>query len=88
MEGEMSESGRREEILNKLMKTLEGLHQDIREANPESLEEQSLQLQRHHELGYLANQYRKLQRDLEIDQLDEKLTLLQELASNEGGNDD
>lgn len=44
------------------------LEQTIRTTTPKTFEEQQLQLRRYHELGYLANQYRKLKRDTDLDE--------------------
>ena len=39
--------------------------------------EERLQLRRYHELGYLANQYRKLKRDIDVEEMSDRLALLE-----------
>lgn len=74
----------REAILEMLKETMDGLRDDIERAEPETLEEQRLQLRQRHELGYLGNQYRKLQRDMEIDEMDQRMVLLEDEGEGEG----
>lgn len=50
----------------------------IQSADTELPEEEKLQLRRYHELGYLANQYRKLKRDTDLDEMHERLELLED----------
>lgn len=68
----------REAILAMLKGGMDDLSGDLSAANPATPEEEKLQLRRYHELGYLANQYRKLKRDTDLDEMDERLALLRE----------
>lgn len=68
----------REAILSMLKDGMDDLSVDIETATPATPEEEKLQLRRYHELGYLANQYRKLKRDTDLDEMDERLALLEE----------
>ncbi|WP_331234254.1 hypothetical protein [Natronorarus salvus] len=49
----------------------------IETADPTTPEEERLQLRRYHELGYLANQYRKLKRETDLFKMEERLALLE-----------
>ena len=64
-------------ILEKLDQGMDDLSRAIEAADPTTPEEERLQLRRYHELGYLANQYRKLKRDTDLDEMDERLALLE-----------
>ena len=68
----------REAILEKLQAGMNDLHRGIESADPTSEAESKLQLRRYHELGYLANQYRKLKKDTDLVDMDERLKLLEE----------
>jgi hypothetical protein len=68
----------REEILTMLKDGMDDLSTDIAAAEPATTEDENLQLRRYHELGYLANQYRKLKRDTELDEMGDRLALLEE----------
>lgn len=68
----------REAILAMLKAGMDDLSGDISAVDPVTPEEETLQLRRYHELGYLANQYRKLQRDTDLDEMDDRLELLEE----------
>jgi hypothetical protein len=68
----------REEILTMLKDGMDDLSTDIAAAEPATTEDEKLQLRRYHELGYLANQYRKLKRDTELDEMGDRLALLEE----------
>lgn len=74
----------RSEILETLKEGMDDLQQAIETATPETPEEQRLQLQRYHELGYLANQYRKLQRDTDLDEMNQRMQLLEDETDREG----
>ena len=56
---------------------MDDLSRAIEAADPTTPEEERLQLRRYHELGYLANQYRKLKRDTDLDEMDDRLALLE-----------
>ncbi|KAB7514655.1 hypothetical protein DM867_05935 [Halosegnis rubeus] len=73
-----SEQSTRDEILGLLKDGMDAVQTDIDAADPATTDEQRLQLRRYHELGYLANQYRKLQRDTDLDAMDDRLELLEE----------
>lgn len=66
----------RDAILGMLEATMEALQDRIEAADPESVDEEELHLKRVHELGYLANQYRKLKRDTDLDEMQAELALL------------
>lgn len=68
----------REAILEKLEAGMDDLSATIEAADPKTADEEQLQLRRYHELGYLANQYRKLKRDTDLDEMDERLALLED----------
>lgn len=72
-----SDTDGRNSILKKLQSGIDDLERAIETANPETVDEQQLQLRRYHELGYLANQYRKLTRDTDLVEIDERLELLE-----------
>lgn len=74
----------RSAILGTLKGGMDDLQRAIETATPETPEEQRLQLQRYHELGYLANQYRKLQRDTDIDEMSQRMALLEDETDMEG----
>ena len=57
---------------------MDNLQRAIETATPETPEEQRLQLRRYHELGYLANQYRKLQHDTDLDEMAQRMELLED----------
>lgn len=59
------------------------LHDRILTADPQSLDEEELHLKRVRTLGYLANQRRKLQKDRDLDVMEDKLDLLTDGASDE-----
>jgi hypothetical protein len=59
----------RDAILVKLQDGIDELYRDIEAADPATHDEKQLQLRRYHELGYLANQYRKLKRDTDLDKI-------------------
>lgn len=71
----------RDAILGMLLEVMETVEEQIAAAEPTTVDEQRLQLRRVHELGYLTNQYRKLKRDTDLDEMQEDLALLQ----TEGG---
>lgn len=79
-----SEQEAREKVIEKLESAINDLETAIESANPESHKEQKLQLKRYHEIGYLANQYRKLKRDTDLDDMAEDLAMLKE-GDDEGG---
>lgn len=68
----------REAILAMLKDGMDDLSEDLSTADPDGPAEEKLQLRRYHELGYLANQYRKLKRDTHLDEMDERLALLED----------
>lgn len=68
----------RDAILALLKDGMDDLSAAIDAAEPATPDEEKLQLCRYHELGYLANQYRKLQRDTDLDEMDERIDLLKE----------
>ena len=68
----------RDTILQILMDGMQDLRADIEGTHPVNPEEEQLQLRRYHELGYLANQHRKLSRDTDINEIDERLGFLEE----------
>lgn len=70
----------RDAILATLRETIATLATQIEEADPEATAEEELQLKRIHELGYLANQYRKLKRDTDLDEMQSELALLKSAA--------
>lgn len=73
-------------ILETLKRGIDDLQQDIKIAEPEMPEEHRLQLRRYRELGYLANQYRKLQHDTDLDEMDQRMQLLEDgLKDEEAG---
>lgn len=61
-----------------LQDTMSELQQAIENMDPAMVEEQQLQLRRYHELGYPDDQYRKLQRDTDLDKMEQRLELLEE----------
>lgn len=63
----------RDKLLAALTTEIENLQDVIATTDPETLEEKRLQNQRRHELGYLANQYRKLQKDTDLDEMHKEL---------------
>lgn len=73
----------RESILEKLKRGMDDLEQTIYATTPETSEEQQLQLRRYHELGYLANQYRNLKRDTDLNEMDQRLALLEDESDEE-----
>ena len=73
--GEQSE---RDEILETLLAGMQELREDVETADPDSVREEQLQLRRYHELGYLANQYRKLKKDTDLNEMAERLAYLEE----------
>lgn len=68
----------RESILEMLQDTMSELQQAIEDMDLATVEEQQLQLRRYHEPGYLADQYRKLQRDTDLDKMEQRLELLED----------
>lgn len=74
----------RKSILEMLKDAMNELQQAIEDVDPETVEEQQLQLRRYHELGYLANQYRKLQRDTDLDEMDQRIELIEGNLGEEG----
>lgn len=77
--------GTREAILSLLEDGMADLAADIDAASPTSTEEKRIQLRRFHEIGYLANQFRKLSRDTEVDEMHERLELLEGKHEDGGG---
>lgn len=71
------ESDTRQAVLAHLEAGLDDLAEDIETALPTTPDEEKLQLRRYHELGYLANQYRKLKRDTDLVEMDRRLELLE-----------
>lgn len=67
----------RDAILEMLKEGMNDLSAAIETAEPAPPKEEKLQLRRYHELGYLANQYRKLQHDTDLDEMNERLDLLE-----------
>lgn len=67
----------RDAILAMLADGMADLHDRILAADPQSLDEEELHLKRIRTLGYLANQHRKLQKDRDLDELEEEVELLQ-----------
>lgn len=61
-------------LLEMLKDGMDDLSAAIDTAKPATPEEEKLQLRWHHELGYLANQYRKLQRDTKLDEMTSSLS--------------
>jgi hypothetical protein len=74
----------RSAILETLKEGMDDLQQTIETTTPETPEEQRLQLRRYHELGYLANQYRKLQHDTDLDEMSQRMELLEDETDSEG----
>lgn len=72
-----SNTDTRKAILEKLEAGMDDLSQAIDAVEPSTMEEEQLQLRRYHELGYLANQYRKLKKDTDISEMDERLELIE-----------
>lgn len=68
----------REAILGMLEDSIDDLHEQIMTAELDSRAAEELHLKRIHELGYLANQYRKLQRDSDLDEMQDELAFLTE----------
>lgn len=73
----------RDRILTMLEQSMEDLHERIQTANPKSPEEEEIHLKRVRTIGYLANQLRKLQKDRDLDEMQEELALLKEGGSDE-----
>lgn len=73
----------REEILSMIHETMEDLHDRILSATVDSMEAEELHLKRVRTLGYLANQYRKLKRDTDIDEMEDDLELLKTVEQME-----
>jgi hypothetical protein len=72
-----SEAGSRREILEMLRSGMDDLSETIAITEPTTLDEERLQLRRYHELGYLTDQYRKLMRDTELDEIQERLEIFE-----------
>lgn len=68
----------RSAILETLKGAIDDLQREVETTTPETPEEQRLQLQRYHELGYLGNQYRKLQHDTDLDEMTQRMELLED----------
>ena len=73
----------REIVLEHLERAVDDLAAAVTAAEPETPDEQKLQLRRYHELGYLANQYRKLRRDSALVEMDQRLQLLERAEERE-----
>lgn len=73
----------RDAILETLKGGMDDLQRSTEVAEPATIEEQQLQLRRYHELGYLANQYRKLQCDTDLDEMDQRMALLEDDSETE-----
>lgn len=67
----------REAVLEKLEDAMDDLSQAIGTADPATSSEEQMQLRRYHELGYLANQYRKLKRETSLIKMDRRLAILE-----------
>lgn len=78
VDAETPDQSTREEILALLKDGMDAVQADIEAAEPATTAEQRLQLRRYHELGYLANQYRKLQRDTDLDEMHDRIELLEQ----------
>lgn len=74
----------RDAVLDMLADTMAALQERIDAAEPEADDDEELHLKRVHELGYLANQYRKLQRDTDLDEMSAELELVK-AAAGAGG---
>ena len=66
----------REAILAMLEETIADIHQRRRDADAEA--DDDLQIKRARTVGYLANQYRKLRMDRDLDEMQDELALLKE----------
>lgn len=71
------EQSSRDEILAMLKAEMDALHNRTMTADPDSPEAEKLQLKRVRALGSLANQYRKLKRDTDIDEMEERMEFLE-----------
>ncbi|ADJ13910.1 hypothetical protein [Halalkalicoccus jeotgali] len=79
----MTRNGNRSAILESLKDGIDGLQRAIETARPETPEEQRVQLRQYYELGYLANQCWKLQRDTDIDEMSQRMALLEDKTDME-----
>ena len=68
----------RDEMLSLLADRVRALDATIDAHDPDSLDEEKLQLQRIQTVGSLTNQYRKLLKDTDIDEMEDELEFLQE----------
>ena len=72
----------REEILEVLANRIRTIQTHLEENDPEpdDMEAQRLQIKWTRTLGYLAGQYRQLMKDTDLDEMEEDIDLLQEVA--------
>ena len=61
-----------------LADTIQDVHDDIEDRDPDDIDAEKLQIRWIRTLGYLAGQYRKLMKDTDIDEMEDELALLQE----------
>lgn len=78
LDADTDDQSTREEILALLKEGMDEVSAAVAATDPTTTEEEKLQLRRYHELGYLANQYRKLQRDTDLDEMEEELALIEQ----------
>jgi hypothetical protein len=68
----------RDDVIQILLRVIGDLAMRIDNQNPETTDEHQLYLDQVRTLGQLAGQYRLLSRDTELDEMQDKLELLQE----------
>ena len=68
----------RDEIQSLLADRIRALDAAIDAHDPDGLDEKKLQVRRNQVVGYLVNQYRKLLKDTDLDEMEDELAFLQE----------
>ena len=76
--GDRDARHQREAILEMLVDAMEELGRQLETADMDATDEAQLYLQQVHELGYLANQYRKLKRDTDLEEMAGEIELLRD----------
>lgn len=74
----------REEILSLLHTAINHAHDQAVTYEAQTPEDERMQISWYRTLGYLSGQYRKLQKDTEIDEMDERLERLREVSGIRG----
>jgi hypothetical protein len=74
-----SESNR-DDVLSILEEAIRDTRDRTRSREIETLEDERMQIRWYRTLGYLSGQYRKLQKDTDIDEMEDDLELLREVT--------